>query len=433
MAEARPFRGIRFSTRVAAEDPDGLLCPPYDIISPEQQQGLLARHPFNAVRLELPGGSPDEASVPNRYTNASDTFARWLGEGVLERDGCPAFYLFRHWFQHGGKTYRRLALLAAVRLEEFDKGIVLPHEHTTPAPKRDRLALMRACHVNFSPLMVLYRDPGGEIGDILSAATKERPAFAAKDAEGLPCELWVLSSPDVVCKLQQALEPQPLYIADGHHRYETALAYRDEVRGSVGDSATGKEAFNYVLLALTSFDDPGLLVLPYHRVLGELTGGLLERVWSGLGGLFEASSLDVPEGELPGALLERVSRQARAAPAIGVVAADGTTALLRLRPEVDLASMGAPGLFEAWLLEERALRPVLGKALAEHIVYIHDAREALQRVREGEGQIAFFLRALPMGLFESVVGRGIRLPPKSTYFYPKLPTGLVFNPLEGEL
>ena len=433
MAEARPFRGVRFSTRVAAEDPDGLLCPPYDIISPEQQRRLLARHPLNAVRLELPEGSPDEASVPNRYTNASDTFARWLREGALERDECLAFYLFRHRFQHGGKTYRRLALLAAVRLEEFDKGIVLPHEHTTPAPKRDRLALMRACHVNFSPLMVLYRDPGGEVDDILSAATKGRPAFAAKDAEGLPCELWVLSSPDVVCRLQQALEPQPLYIADGHHRYETALAYRDEARGSMGNSATGREAFNYVLLALTSFDDPGLLVLPYHRVLGGLTGGLLERVWSGLSGLFEASSLDVPEGGLPGALLERVSRQAGKRPAIGVVAADGTASLLGLRPEVDLASMGALGPFEAWLLEERALRPVLGEALAEHIFYIHDAREALQSVREGEGQIAFFLRALPMKLFESMVGRGIRLPPKSTYFYPKLPTGLVFNPLEGEL
>ena len=432
MVEVRPFRGIRYTSWVA-RDADRLLCPPYDM-GPEQRRILRARHPYNAVWLEVPEGGADDTPDNNRYTRARDTFRRWIDEGSLACDPSPAFYLLRQRFEHQGVEYTRLGLLATVRLEEFEKGVVLPHERTMPGPKRDRLALMSACRANFSPLMVLHRDPEGRVAGLLRSAMKGEPALAVRDAEDNLCELWMVSDAAVTGPIQRALEPHPLYMADGHHRYEAALAHRDEMRGIQGDGLTPRKAFNYVMMALIAFDDPSLLVLPHHRVLGGLPETLLGKVWEELRELFEVSSLNIARTELPDALVERVAREATQRPAIGLLQAEDKAAyLLTLRRQVDPARFGPLGAFEGWLLEERVLRSALSDALGDHIAYLQDAGEALRRVESGESQLAFLLRAIPLDLFESVVSRGQRLPPKSTCFHPKLPTGLVFNSLEGGL
>lgn len=432
MAEVRPFRGIRYASWVV-RDADRLLCAPYDM-GPEMRRILRARHPYNAVWLEVPEGGADDTPDNNRYTRARDAFRRWIDEGSLAYDPSPAFYLLRQRFEHQGAEYTRLAFLAVVRLEEFEKGVVLPHERTMPGPRRDRLALMRTCHANFSPLMVLYRDPDGQVEGLLRAAVKDAPALVVRDAEGHLCELWVVSDPGIIGPIQRALEPHPLYMADGHHRYEAALAHRDESRGTQGASSTSGQAFNYVMMALIAFDDPALLVLPQHRVLGGLPQTLLAKVWRELGELFEVSRLDIGKTEPPDALMDRVARQAVQRPTMGLVQAEEEAAyLVTLRQEVDPARFGPLGAFEGWLLEEKVLRSALGDALEDHIAYLQDAGEAFWRLDSGESQLAFFLPAIPLDLFESVVSRGQRLPPKSTCFHPKLPTGLVFNSLEGEL
>jgi uncharacterized protein (DUF1015 family) len=345
----------------------------------------------------------------------------------------PSFYLLRQHVRYNGTEHSRLALLAVVRLEEYEKGVVLPHEHTIPWPIQDRLSLLRACHANFSPLMVLYRDGEDVVNGILRNQAQTRPVLRARDTEDNLCEIWVVSDSDVAGKIQTALGERPLYMADGHHRYEAALAYRDEMREALGDSYTGREAFNYVLMALISCEDPGMLVLPFHRVLGGLTDDQLEKVWGRVDELFDASPFDVPTDSLAGAITERVVQQGAGTSTIGAIATDGATRLLKLHQDVDLESMGEMAAFDSWLLQEKVLRPALGDAFPGHTTYEYDEQEVLWKIRSGAGQIAFFVRPVTMDLFESVVSRGIRLPPKSTNFYPKLPTGLVFNSLDGEV
>jgi len=431
MAEVSPFRGIRYTSWVA-QDADRLLCPPYDM-GPLRRRTFRARHPHNAVWLEVPEGGADDTPENNRYTRAGHTFRRWMREGSLVAEPVPSFYLLRQRIKFNGMEHSRLALLATVRLEEYEKGVVLPHEYTIPGPIQDRLSLLRACHANFSPLMVLYRDPEGSVRELLRTQVQGEPGLKMHDTEDNLCEVWVVSDSDVTGQVQSALESRVLYMADGHHRYEAALAYRDEMRRALGDSYTGQEAFNYVLLSLISFEDPGMLVLPYHRVLGGLTDGQTKKMWDQIGALFDVSTLDIAGDALSDALAEHIEQQVAGTPAFGAVASDGTTRLLSLRQDVDLTSMGELAAFDAWLLQEKVLKPVLGESFYKHVAYEYDDQEVMWKLRSGEGQIAFLIRAVPMDLFESVVSRGIRLPPKSTNFYPKLPTGLVFNSLEGEL
>ena len=431
MAEVRPFRGIRYTSWVA-RDADRLLCPPYDM-GPLQRRILRARHPYNAVWLEVPEGEPDHTLKINRYTQARAAFRRWRKEGSLVSEPASSFYLLRQHVRHNGSEHSRLALLAAVRLEEYEKGVILPHEYTIPWPIQDRLSLLRACQANFSPLMVLYRDTEETVDGILRGQAQNGPVLRVRDTENNLCEMWVIPDSDVAGEIQEALDGRTLYMADGHHRYEAALAYRNEMREALGDSYTGREAFNYVLMALISCEDPGMLVLPYHRVIGGLTDDQVERVWGRVDELFDASPFDVAADSLPGTITERVVQQSAGTPTIGVVAPDGTTRLLTLRRNVDMVSMGELAAFDSWLLQEKVLRPALGDAFPGHTTYEYDEQEVLWKIRSGAGQIAFFVRPVTMDLFESVVSRGIRLPPKSTNFYPKLPTGLVFNSLDGEV
>jgi uncharacterized protein (DUF1015 family) len=402
-------------------------------MGPLQRRILRARHPYNAVWLEVPEGESDHTLKVNRYTRARDAFRRWRRERSLVSEPASSFYLLRQHVRYNGSEHSRLALLAVVRLEEYEKGVILPHEHTIPWPIRDRLSLLRACHANFSPLMVLYRDTKGTVAGILRAQTQSGPVLRVRDTEDNLCEMWGISDSGVAGEIQAALDGRALYMADGHHRYEAALAYRDEMREALGDSYTGREAFNYVFMALISCEDPGMLVLPFHRVLGGLSTDQMEKVWDRVDEFFDTSPFDVPMNSIPGAIVERVVQRGAGTPAIGAIAPDGGTRLLTLRENVDIASMGELAAFDSWLLQEKVLRPALGDAFPGHTTYEYDEQEVLWKIRSGAGQIAFFVRPVTMDLFESVVSRGIRLPPKSTNFYPKLPTGLVFNSLEGEV
>ncbi|MDP3063439.1 MAG: DUF1015 domain-containing protein [Chloroflexota bacterium] len=430
MAEVRPFNGLRYDTEVAG-DPARLLCPPYDLIGPDQQREMAERSPYNAVHIEL----PSDAAGQDRYARARETYQRWLSDGAIVREQHPAYYLLRQRYTHRGAEHARLALFAAVRLEEFDKGVVLPHEQTTPAPKADRLALMEACHANFSPIMSLYRDRDGAVRRLLDEVASTPPALSAPDHDGHPCNLWPIADATKVRAIERALAPQPLYIADGHHRYETSLAYRDlaRQRSRAGGTATAREAFNYVMMALIEFSDPGLIVLPYHRLLTGIGAPQITRVRDRLLALFDLERVPYAYGGI-GRLQALVEDRGRSGTALGLVGPDGEGPyLLTLKKGVDMPGLGPLAPFEAWLLESQVLRPALGDGFAQHVQYVHDATQAAERTRHGEAQMAFILKPVSMELFERVVGQGQRLPPKSTYFWPKLPTGLVFNSLDGEI
>ena len=427
MVDFRPFRAVRYTA--AAGPLAELICPPFDVISPEQERALIARSAYNMVNLELSevsGVGPGE-----RYARAADAYERWQASGILARDADPAYYVMRQRFPDGARTRERFGLLGALRLEELGTG-VLAHEDTAPGVKEDRLALMRAAQANFSPLMMLFRDPGGRIAEVRQQAAAAEPAADFTSDDGQSYAMWPITDARAARAVGQALGSRSVYIADGHHRYETALAYEHE-RGEAGDGA-----HHYVMTALIDFDDPGLLIRPYYRVVHGLDAGRMRKLRGLLDGRFVSEAANVP-GQAAAAFDLAVAEAGEGRVALGVAERDKPLVVLTLAGDAvgPPASDGPPAeqarSVEAFVLQETLFRPVMGDTVAEHVAYVHDGQEALDMVARGDGQMAFFIKGVPAGVFEAVVGSGIRLPRKTTYFYPKLPSGLVISPLNGAL
>ncbi len=416
MVDFRPFNGLRYDE--SAGSLADLICPPFDVISPEQERALLAGNPNNMVRLELSELSGPPTS--DRYSNAGRSYRRMREEGVLRQDESRSYYLLRQRFTSGGVSHERLGLLGALRLEELG-GAVLPHEDTAAGPKEDRLALMEASSANFSPLMMLYRDTLGQIRRVI-AQTTASPADADFIVDGQGYSIWTISDPALVGSVRDALESQPAYIADGHHRYETALVYN-----------RSHPQADTVLTCLIAFDDPGLLIQPYYRVVHGLDDRKLGEMRDLMSTLFTASPSGVTSPDDLGGVVASIGRDQVA---LGVVERGKPSVVLTpsdaVVPEPDSAA--APDeqarAVEANVLQEMLFKPVLGDSFPDNVAYVHDPAEAVRMVDDGDGQIAFFIKGVPAAVFEAVVGAGIRLPRKSTYFHPKVPSGLVVNPLD---
>ena len=431
MADVRPFRGVRYSPGVAGDLTD-LICPPYDVISPGVQATLQDVNPYNAVHLELPSGD-----VSERYERAADTLNTWRHDGVLVRDTAPGYYLLRHRFAHRGSTLERWGLTACVRLEEYERQVVLPHEETRAAPKEDRFKLMEACKTGISPILSMYRDPKRRIKEAVHALTQAQPVVVATYDDNQDLAMWTVDASHLDSDVAAVLRDAPLFIADGHHRYETALRYRDHARRLAG-AWSEDDAFNYVMMTLVDFDDPGLLLLPYNRTIGGMDPPTLTAVRNRLLYVFRLQTFDT-QPTTPQALEDAVAGQGMGA-VLGLLGPDGEGPYLltldqgAVQEEL-LAIPGGSALkdSEGWVLHQAVLERVLGASAGDYVTYQHDPQEAWDSVVQGRQQMAFFLRPFPMDLFQAVVSTGQLLPSKSTYFHPKLPTGLVFNPLDGDL
>ena len=430
MANVRPFRGLLFNPQVV-RDLSSVICPPYDVISPQLQKELYRQSLHNVVRLEEGEVHPSDTPSNNRYTRAADTLQQWMRDRILVRDMDPAYYLVRHGFPSDGGSRVRLGLLAAVGLVEYERGVVLPHEYTQRAAKEDRLALMEACRANLSHVMLLYRDEEKRMPDLFRQVMEDAPTFSFSDSKENTYALWHITDPSHTGLIRQAMSSKALYIADGHHRYETALAYRD----SQADAGEGGDAgHNFIMAYLVEFEDPGLVVLPYHRVVGGLDSDTLARLWDQMDRVFVPGPFAAGPQVSPEGFLTEIQTRVGSELVLGVVRSGNERAnLLTIRPEAVPRERGPIASFEAWTLEETVLKPVLRDSLDRHVTWTHDAHEAIGRLQDGWHQAAFLLKPLPMDLFEAIVSQGERLPRKSTFFYPKLPTGLVINPLEGEL
>ena len=432
MADVRPFRGLRYNQAIVGELSD-IVCPPFDTIPAELQASLQHRSPFNVVRLELGDQFPTDTPQDNRYTRTAGLLRTWLESEVLVRERLPAFYLVRHSFRFLGSVRARLELIGCVRLEEYEKRAVLPHEFTRDEDKRDRLALMQACNANISPIMCLYRDDDGTLSAVLDRIQTTRPLAEFSDPGDQSYQVWKIEDTGLTGEIGKALYPRPLYIADGHHRYETALNYRDLGVSERGGGQTGEQAFNFVIMGLIGFEDPGLLVLPYHRVVGGLTSDALSKVKKALAALFDSEPMPRDGDGITG-LLEEVEAMGKDRLVMGLLDSEANAPqLLSLRAGADPGNWGLLGRSEAWVLEQQVLKPVLGDSLEQAIAYVHDGTEAEELIAAGQYQLGFLLKPFPLDLFETIVNSGERLPPKSTFFYPKLATGLVINLLEGDL
>lgn len=425
MAEIRPFRALRFSPK--AGKIEELTCPPYDIISESQRRGYLARNPHNIIRLELPrdGGDP--------YAEAGDTLKRWRDEGILKRDGREAIYVYEIEFTADGKRRRIRGLTCLVKLEEFEKGIILPHEETLSRAKADRFRLMKATDCNFSNIYSLYMDPCREKApDIQTLTEKTQPLNEMTDEAGLIHRLWAITDQKEIAAIQEHLKDAKLFIADGHHRYETALNYRNDLRArgaSVGTAA------DYVMMTLVEMDDPGLVVFPTHRMIREVAGFDAEALLRECGAWFE-----VRRGIALPALEETLNRAYRDGRSAFVFYAGGTACTLLTLKDASVMDALLPGKspasrrLDVAVLHTLILERLLGMGKEDmanqmNLAYTRDVKEALGGVDRGDCQCSFLMNPTRVSEIRDVASAGEKMPQKSTYFYPKLITGLTMNDL----
>jgi uncharacterized protein (DUF1015 family) len=431
MADIRPFRGLRYAPAVIP-DLGRVLSPPYDAISPAEEDRCLASDPHNIVRIEL---GPKDAT--DRYAGAAETLARWRTEGVLTRDTHSAFYITSVSFEYERTRRERLGLIARVRLVPFgesdggSRGRILRHEKTLPAPKEDRLRMLRATRTNTSSIFGLVDDAGEDVLALLRSIIT-RPATASAQAmDGTHHALWVLDEQDAVRKFTLALASRDILIADGHHRYETALRYADE---SAASDDMRPERF--VMMYLARMQDPGLILLGYHRTVRDLpsfdANDFLAHLMSRFALTYFAphNALATPDVALLTALRESDPLQTT----MGCAIAGRGLFLLRARhardPERPLRET-----LDVSVLERDILRDLLGLDDAaihggRHLTFHHDPREVLSEIEAGRAQLGFFLKPVDVTTVARIASDGEVMPQKSTWFTPKVPTGLVLNPLE---
>jgi uncharacterized protein (DUF1015 family) len=416
MADVLPLRALHYDPTVAG-DFGTLVAPPYDVIDAPRRAELAGRSPHNVVAVDLPEGD-------DPYAHAAQVWERWQADGIVVRDDSDALWpLVQEYDAPDGRRMRRQGFLCRVRIEEYGAGRIRPHERTHPGPKEDRLRLTRATQTNLSPIFSLYSDPGGAGWRALESARGDAPFAAVTDDENTTHTLWRVADQNAISTVRDALADAELLIADGHHRYETARAYADEIGGD--------GPHRYVLMCLVALEDPGLLVFPTHRMLSGLSPDQYEPLAHALRESFD---------------LEEIPREEIAPPAgdgpiqMGYIDSHFKRAFrltLRDQAVADQAlpdSSNALRRLDTAVLEALILKGTLGYSDDDishlnGLVYARDTAEVLAAIDSAEADCAFVLRPTPVDVVREVAAAGENMPPKSTYFHPKLLTGLVFNPL----
>ncbi|MDB4942498.1 MAG: hypothetical protein JWP97_2032 [Labilithrix sp.] len=443
MAEIAPLTPLRYDlTKLATEGGlASVVAPPYDVIDGAQRAALAGRHPHNVVKLILPDGEGDA-----KYAHAADLLAAWRSDGVLVRDEQPAFYRYDQTFAapgaggSGAKITRR-GFLGLVKLEELDKGIVLPHERTLSGPKEDRLKLFRSTRTNLSPGFMLYRDPARSLDAALERAS-DLASF--ETADGVHHALARITDPEAIRTIVEGVAKSSLLIADGHHRYETALRYSKEAaeaaRAAGGQAAVPGGEHQYFMVFFANGDDPDLVVFPTHRHVHSLPRFDFNELAEGARALFDVTPL--PGGASAEVLTAALADAGKTAPSLVACSGDGKATLFSLKKDADLAGHPVLGKRPAplrrtdvALLHMGLLEPVLGitpeaQAAKTNIYYAQDGEASLRELRSGKGQVLFLMNATPVAQVREVAEAGEVMPQKSTFFYPKVLTGLCIHTLE---
>lgn len=434
MPEIHAFRGVRYDLGHVGSLSD-VVAPPYDVIGPQLQDQLYKKHPANVVRLILNRDEPGDGEANNRYTRAAQFLKNWRDEGVLFTESQPAIYVYHQSFASSGQTFTRRGFMARTRLERFGEGRIYPHEETMSGPKQDRLRLTKACRANLSQIFGLYPDPQSQVQRLLDRATSGAAPFEATDHLGVVHRMWPVTDVGTISAVSGMISKKPLFIADGHHRYETACNYRDELVTTRGPIEPHDPA-NFVLMMCVGMSDPGLLVLPTHRLFRGPTGLTADELAAALAGAFE---------------LQNVAKGPRQAPQvwqqIETAGDQGTLGLFTHKDQQwTLATITSSGKEQmAALAEEhspdwRGLGvSILHRLVVENLLdgagwpiprYAHQVEEAVENLQTAEFPLAALIMPASVDHIQTISQHGERMPAKSTYFYPKLLSGLVINPLD---
>jgi uncharacterized protein (DUF1015 family) len=434
MADIRAFRAFRYDLgRVGALS--DVVAPPYDVIDPALQQALYDRSPHNAIRLILNKESPADTEADNRYTRSAALLRDWQRDDIVRQDSARALYAYYQDFEVEGKKYTRRGFLARVRLEPFGAGKIYAHEETLPGPKADRLKLYHATGMNLCPIFGLYPDPQDEVMAKIDAAVSRTLPLEATDHLGVTSRLWPITDQHLVSAVTGLLGPKPVFIADGHHRYETGLRYRDE-RRAAGDVRDDEAPANFILMMMVGMSDPGLIILPTHRLVSGLPGVTAGQLAEALGPCFTVEKVGAGEQGARDAWEMIEADGSQGLLAFGTVA-DGTWQVARFTSPQLMAERAANHSAD-W--RELGVA-VLQVAVLEHLLpvkfggkpeckYVHLVREVTDAAAARRCDVAVLVPPATMGHVERIAGNLEKMPPKSTYFYPKLLSGLVFNSLK---
>jgi uncharacterized protein (DUF1015 family) len=442
MATILPFKGLRYNPE-KIKDISQVITPPYDVISEKERDGYYEVHPSNVIRLILGKEYPGDDQSKNKYTRSAEFFDTWRREEILTQEAEPALYIYAQEFTLSGKKYIRRGFISLVKLEDFKTGEIYPHEHTLAKPKEDRMNLMKACNSNLSQVFTFFEDDGGKISNLLhkvsegDSGASVTPDIDFTDNYGVRNLLWVIKDNKVIDELTLQMKNRALFIADGHHRYETALFYRDLMKSS-GEKpdSNGIYPSDYVMMMCVSMEDPGLQILPTHRLARNVEDLDPEKIKKSLNEVFDIS--DMGSDCSVETLTQKLSEDAHKHKlAMYIGEEDKKFYILTLRDEKLLDPILTDEYTEWKFIDTGILHGVIFDGVlgiqakniskSESVKYIQGIENSVASVNKGEYQIAFFLNPTKIDQISNIALKRHKMPPKATYFYPKLMTGMVIR------
>ena len=422
MAEVRPFRGLLYDKLRSGGDYSSVMAPPYDVISDQMREELYGKSDFNIIKLILGKSFENDTESDNKYTRAKDFLSSWIKEGVLAQDDAESFYIYLQEYSVKGQMYRRVGFLGLMKIEGDD--VVLPHEHTLSKPKEDRMNLIKEVQSNLSPIFTVYDDNTGAIKTVLEEVISKTEPIIDVDLSDGSHKLWRLPDEEITKKITDEMSAKKVFIADGHHRYSVARSYRDARRAKDGYDGSA----DHILMYFSDMSDSdNLTIFPTHRVIKEMPldeGEAREKL---------SEYFDITEYEDLGSLMENVEASSDKEHVFGFFAGGKYLLLVPKDPEV-LRGLITEERTEHWkrldvsVLHLAVLDSILSVGSVEgNITYVKDAEDGESLVKGGSHQAAFFLNPTRVDQMKAVAECGEMMPQKSTYFYPKLLTGLVIN------
>lgn len=433
LAEIRPFQGVHYNQSLV-KDLTKVLCPPYDIITPQLQQQLHQQSEANFVRVELGREFPQDKDSDNKYTRARDTIEKWLEQGILQVDEAPAIYTHDHHFAYQGKKYCRRSITCLVKLEAWDRLVIRPHEGTLPEPRDNRLSMLWTLQANTSPILALYEDRENVVSSLLEVQSRGEPILSANADNGEAHHLWAIRDTKAITPIYNCLASQPLYIADGHHRYESALAYQRE-RRTGSSSELGQEPYDFVMMTLVDFSHPGLIILPAHRLIRGMSKSILDGLMTGLGTFFSIEELPLNRADINQQINDLLSEETGKVKIVLYGLLKERLLVLKLHDYSTVNHMIPYFHSEIYhrldvsIVDHVILEELMGLAhdiSNDFIAYSYEALDAINMVLDQEYQLAFIVNPVKSEMIRAIADSGDRMPRKSTYFYPKMPAGLVF-------
>ncbi len=429
MAHISPFRGVRYNTSII-KDISKVVCPPYDIINQELEQELYERSEYNFIRIEHGWQSSKDNDADNKYTRAASFFRKWLDKKVLVSEEQQTFYIHDHYFKYQGKEYKRRGLIARVRLEEWDSMVVRPHEGTLAEPKKDRISMLWALNANTSPIFTLYEDIEKKIASALTDEVAVKPIMDFYD-NGERHTVYAITQTELIGRICSGFSGKPLYIADGHHRYESAQVYRRE-RMACSTGIEKDDPLNFVMMTLVDFDDPGLLVLPPHRLLRGVSKSDMDGLEDKLRAFFDIKKISLNSNDVWQKVDSFMDRKNE----IGLVlyGLDEDELMILTLRDFEKASKLMPYFhsdtykkLDVSVIDHVILEEMLGIGSGQEkgIDYNYSREDAINKVTNQEYQLAFIIRPIEAKTIKTIADSSDKMPHKSTYFHPKLPSGLV--------